>query len=442
MRDLHQQAPEVSEIKFQQIYSLEPFYAGLEFSAPCRGMWTVAHTPMLVPESHQIYVCASGCLQGVVLSVAEYEGLDRYSMVLLEERDIIQGQLEPLFIDGVTDILNKLPKIPKVVLSFTSCIHHFVGTDVDYIYRQLRKRFPNVVFIPCQMDPTMRKSGLPAEERLKQQIYSVWDNVPKDRHGVNVIGNNFPYQHSGDHIQYLESRGYHFHDICDCTSYEQFKSMERNAYNIYHLNSARSTAHKLEQLTGQQSIYLPHSYSYAEIKSNLSSLAQLIGDCAPDVQLMEQRAQDAIDHALQVLGDTPIVIDYTATSRPLGLAWYLLDQGFNVIKIYADTIAPDEEGTLHDLKDHYPDLLLHATVHYDCRLDTRSLANEYSGYLLAIGQKAAYYSGTQYFVNLIENSGYYGFDGITRLANLMVEAMLAPAPVREISAVKGWGCMA
>ena len=44
-----------------------PWKSQLEFSSPARGTWNIVHTGMLIPESHQIFVCAKGCLRGVVL---------------------------------------------------------------------------------------------------------------------------------------------------------------------------------------------------------------------------------------------------------------------------------------------------------------------------------------------------------------------------------------
>ncbi|MEI3189012.1 MAG: hypothetical protein V8S38_04855 [Lachnospiraceae bacterium] len=43
--------------------------------------------------------------------------------------------------------------------------------------------------------------------------------------------------------------------------------------------------------------------------------------------------------------------------------------------------------------------------------------------VLAIGQKAAYFSRSRHFVNLgAEGEGLYGFDGIRRTAELMMDA--------------------
>ena len=47
-----------------------PFASGLEYAAPARGTWNIVHTGMLIPEAHEIFVCAASCLRGVVLTAA------------------------------------------------------------------------------------------------------------------------------------------------------------------------------------------------------------------------------------------------------------------------------------------------------------------------------------------------------------------------------------
>ena len=56
-----------------------PFRSGLEYSSPARGTWNIVHTGMLIPEAHEIFVCAAGCLRGVILTAAEMGLTDRVS---------------------------------------------------------------------------------------------------------------------------------------------------------------------------------------------------------------------------------------------------------------------------------------------------------------------------------------------------------------------------
>ena len=58
-----------------------PFISGLEYASPARGTWNIVHTGMLIPEAHEIFVCAASCLRGVVLTAAEMGASHRFSTV-------------------------------------------------------------------------------------------------------------------------------------------------------------------------------------------------------------------------------------------------------------------------------------------------------------------------------------------------------------------------
>ena len=115
----------------------ELFKSGLEYNAPARGVWNIVHMGLLIPEGHQVYVCAQGCLRGVALTVAETDQMDRLSWVSLSEEDMFDGTLESDVVDGVAEVIEKLPYRPKVVLVFLSCMHLFAGADYEVILVQM-----------------------------------------------------------------------------------------------------------------------------------------------------------------------------------------------------------------------------------------------------------------------------------------------------------------
>ena len=47
-----------------------PFYEGLQYNAPARGVWNIVHTGLLIPKAHHVDACAQGCLGGVSLPAA------------------------------------------------------------------------------------------------------------------------------------------------------------------------------------------------------------------------------------------------------------------------------------------------------------------------------------------------------------------------------------
>ena len=150
-----------------------PFVSGLEYAAPARGTWNIVHIGMLLPESHQIFVCAQACLRGVVLTAAEMGASDRFSTISVEDHNLLDGDMETLIIEGTTDILNRMPERPRAVLIYTSCVHHFIGCDLDYVYRRLREKFPDVDFTDCYMNPIMRKSKMTPDSKMRMQLYSL-----------------------------------------------------------------------------------------------------------------------------------------------------------------------------------------------------------------------------------------------------------------------------
>jgi hypothetical protein len=135
-------------------------------------------------------------------------------------------------------------------------------------------------------------------------------------------------------------------------------------------------------------------------------------------------------------------MDAAATPRPFGLARLLLEHGFEVTEVYADAVLPGDEAAFDWVRRHHPDLLVSAMVDFRMRLrgrDAAGRAEEAGRELVAIGQKAAYFTGTGRFVNMISNDGLFGFTGISRLAGMLEEAFRDERDARSIIQVKARG---
>ncbi|MBR6872614.1 MAG: hypothetical protein IKN17_03795, partial [Ruminococcus sp.] len=163
------------------------FEAGLEYNAPARGVWNIVHTGLLVPEGHQVYVCAQGCLRGVVLTVAETDQMDRLSWVSLSEEDMFDGTLESDVVDGVAEVIEKLPERPRCILIFLSCMHLFAGADYEVILDELRTQFKDIDFIDCYMTPTMRETFSPTVW-LTKRMCALIKPLPLNERSVGIIG--------------------------------------------------------------------------------------------------------------------------------------------------------------------------------------------------------------------------------------------------------------
>lgn len=413
-----------------------PFEPRLEYGCPARGSWNIVHVGMLIPQSHQIYVCGQGCLRGVVLTAAEMNAADRFSTIAIRENNVLEGDMEDLIVDGISDIIGKLKYTPRAILVFTSCIHHFIGCDLPLVYKRLREKFPNIDFTDCYMNPIMRKSGLTPDQLMRKQLYSLLKPRKINNKSINIIGNNFPTDESSELVQLIRNHGYQLKDITLTKTYEEYQEMSESFMNISYNPAVIPGGEYLKEKLNQKYLYLPLSYGYEEIENNLDLLCENLNIEKQDWSNNKLLAEKALKKAKEVINDAPIVIDYTATMRPLSLARLLLEHDFNVTSVYMDAITSDEKDDFEFLKGNYPSLKLYSTIHVKMRVLNRESKEK----TLAIGQKAAYFTSSNNFINIVEGGGMYGFDGICKLANLMVDAFENEKDAKKLIQIKGLGC--
>ena len=413
-----------------------PFHSGLEYASPARGTWNIVHTGMLIPEAHEIFVCAASCLRGVVLTAAEMGAAHRFSTVEIKENNLLDGDMEYHVIDGVSDILERLPKKPPVVLVYTSCVHHFAGCNLGMIYDTLRDRFPDIDFVDCYMNPIMRKSGLTPDQLMRSRLYFPLKPRPIRKGTVSIIGNDLPSNEDNDLMVLLKENGFRIHEITSCKTYEEYQQMAESEFNICYYPAAVAGCKMLSERLRSTSVYVPFSFDFAEIDAGFSALAEKLGIPLQDSTAKRQACIDALKETLDLIGNTPIAIDYTYSPRPLGLAKLLLDQGFNVQRVYLDAVTGEEKKVFEDLQAQYPTLELFPTVHASMRFLAQKEPSDY----LAIGQKAAHFLNTSHFVNVVEGGGMLGYQAVLKTLGLMREAFLEEKDTRNLIQIKGMGC--
>ncbi len=451
-----------------------PFRSGLEYSSPARGTWNIVHTGMLIPEAHEIFVCAAGCLRGVVLTAAEMGAQDRFSTVAVRENNLLDGDMEDLVIEGVTDILNKLPEIPPAVLVYTSCVHHFTGTDLDLIYRTLRERFPETDFTDCYMNPIMRKSGLTPDQLMRSRLYMLLHERAKRPDAVAIIGNDLPTDEDSDLMKALRGAGLKVHEITSCRTYDEYQEMAESSVYISYYPDAAPGGDMLAERLGGTHFALKFSFDYDEIDETFEELAKVLGIKPRSIEetaSLRKQCEEEIEKTKELIGSTPVSIDYTYCPRPFGLAKLLLDHGFRVERVYADSIPGGDRTAFEALKKEHPDMLIYPTVHAGMRFANTvnseraadasggtgtpagrvadasggadTLAKRAAGRpqtVLAIGQKAAYFDDTDRFVNIVEGGGMIGYEAVTRTMELIRDAYTNSKEMKELVQVKGLGC--
>ena len=338
----------------------EFFTSGLEYNPPARGVWNIVHTGMLVPETHEIFACAQGCLRGVILTAAEMNALDRMSWISVSEQDMFDGTLESDVVDGVSEIIQKLPYRPRAVLLYLSCIHLFAGCDFDIIIDQLKEKFNDIRFSDCYMTPTMRKTISP-DAKMRMQLYDALEPTDIDKKSVNILGNDRATDENSELVKLIKENGFTLRDITACRTYDEYLEMAKSAVNIAYLPTAAIGCEEVSKRLGTKGLYLPNAFEADKIRANMARLAEVLGVDTPDLSKQEEEAHNALEKARAVVGDTAIAIDFTAVTQPFGLAELLCSHGFNVRYIINDALG--EDGDAFDrLKESHPDIEIYSAV--------------------------------------------------------------------------------
>ncbi len=427
----------IPEVRIGEAAFPQPFASTLEYNAPIRGTWNIVHVGMLLPESHQIYACAAGCLRGVIQTAAEMRAMNRMSWIAVDEADMFNGQLEESLITGTAEVLARLTHKPRAILLFISCIHQFAGCDMARVIHELSIRYPDIAFIDCYMTPTMRKSGLTPDQLTRRQIYALLPKTPPRPKTVSIIGNDRATSAESDLMRLFAHAGWTVRDITLCHSYDEFLATADSALDVTTFLPAKAAAEALALRTCRTHLHLPLSYTRTEIIAHLQCLADYL--CVPpgDYDAAWADASAELTQLRKELGTMPIAIDYTATPRPLGLARLLLEHNFNVECVYADVFSPEEREDFACLQKTFPQLLLKPTVH-PAMLNAHPV--QANPALLAIGQKAAWFGNTPHFVNIVSGGGLWGFAGIRHLAMLMRDAANNFSDTAAVIQYKGIGC--
>ena len=425
-----------SVVRAGETTSTALFDSKLEFNPPAHGTWNIVHIGMLVPESHQIYVCALNCMRGVVLTAAEMGALDRFSCVVLKEEDITRGTVEQVTLEGIRDVLHKLPRLPRSVIVFPVCTHLFLGVPMNRVYRQLEEEFPQVDFVRAFMDPISKKRMIP-DKRLRKVMYDPLRPCAADDGVVALLGSDIAPLADSDLRQIVSRSGGRLVSAHDCSTYDEYLGMARAGLIVSVFPNGEYGARKTAERLGRPHLHLPSTFSYDEIEQQEKRLCEALGASLPDFASERARCDAELAETHSLLGDTPIALDAIAHPRPLGMARLLIEHGFAVREVYLDAVNGEEAQELDWLREHAPEVELSSTVLPELRVASRERERE----MLAIGPRAAWFTGTSHFVHIVQDGGLWGFAGVRALARLMREAWEREKDAQDIIPRKGLGCV-
>jgi hypothetical protein len=400
----------------------------LDYVSPAHGGWGVVRIAALVPESHQFFVCPSACGRHGALGGAVNGIKDRISYLFITEADIVSGDFEKMIIENVGLLFEALGKKPKVLFIFTACLDDLLGTDHEPILARLSAMYPEVQFRHCTMNPISLDTPYPPGVTIQMNMFSLLEKREKKQRAVNVLGSNVTFDESCDLKQMLKVKGWKVFQISDYSTFEAFQEMGEAMLNIVTSPVTLKAAQEMEKRLGIPYITAYVNYDPEEIAMFYERLSGKLGeDFQPLTEPFREKAEAKIQEALRVIGDYPIAVDYQAVLKPYSLALMLVRHGFHVGMIASDGVASHEKENFDALRVEAPLLLVENPMSHEAV----KFLHEGKKYL-CIGFDCGYMTGSGKVLNIMEDEGLYGYDGICRMMDGMMEAYCYKADVKSM----------
>lgn len=398
--------------------SCPEFAKTLHYVSPAHGGWGVIRVAALIPDSYMLFVAPFACGRHGALGGIINNCKDKVSYLFIDESDIVSGHYEHLIPGAVEELFTYLPKRPKVLCIFVSCLDDLLGTDHKSLDAELEEQFKGTRFLECHMNPFKGDTKTPPAIGLQNSIYSLLEKRPHNAKQINMIGNNAFVRPECELFSLLKTCGISVKHLGTCKDYEDFMKMSESCFNLVLSPTAKMAAERMEKAFATPFFTSFVSYDPDEIEADYHRLEEALNIKLPDFSSYKTEAIESIKTIQKTVGDYPIVIDYQAVRKPFTLAKVLLDYGFNVQMICSENGVPafEKEACLKVLQKN-PDIkIIDAISHKTACFEYENMK------CLCIGFDAGYMTKSKHVVVQVDDEGLYGFFAIKMLMKQIATA--------------------
>ncbi len=393
----------------------------LHYSSPANGGRGIVRTGMLVPEAVELFVCPFACGRHGSIAAVKQGFKDRLFYLYLDQADIIEGY-DDAIIPAVDDLIEVLPKRPKVILIFVSCLDDLIGTDHEALNTALSEKYPDIKFRSCHMNPISLGGKLPPPISIQNNMYSLLDKQNELDMGVNTIGSLAAVSQESEIHEFLKALGYgELRHISLYDTFEGYQNMAKSQFNIVLAPAGRQAAAQMEKKHGKPFIFQPVTYRMEEIRQNYEGMAKWLSKEMSDdfdIEIYEKHTQEVIDRALAAVGSMPIIVDASAVVRAFDMARALLEYGFNVIRVQTQDCIKIDKANMEWLINEHPEVEIMQSQHHKAVLQDKRVKDS-----IAIGVDGAYLAGSDYVVDMFADEGMYGYHGVVCVMNKLEHAL-------------------
>lgn len=388
------------------------------------GNWGIVRMGTLVPECHMLFVCPYACGRHNSIGALRHGYKDRISYLFVESQDLAVGSIEKDLAASVDQILRELPSRPRVFLIYFSCVLYMIGFDWDAAIDELSEKHPDIAFRPCMMNPIAADKKPPVPAMMKT-LCSLWEPSRVKTRDINLLGSYISLGENHELRRLLrEDGGRGLRHFLDAAEYREYRSMGSSCLNLVirpeGLAAAQAWSSSIPYL------FLPVSYHVETVDEQYKTLLAALGIQA-DLQPDRERALRAVRSARQVIGDRPLAVDSSAVCMPFSLAVALREYGFTVSDIFAEAPVLETEK-ISAKKAKRAGIAFHSV--------SDPVTRERKGRLgraeIAVGYVAGYDSGAPFAVDLMMDEGMFGYDGIIRLMEKLVQAVREPTALEAM----------
>ena len=376
--------------------------ATLAFNSPGAEGFGVKRAGLAVPDSIMLIV-APGCCgrnTSLISSMREYD--NRFFYLMMDETDIVTGR--------------HLKKIPKAVEEICNCcVDALLGTDMERVCRKAEER-AGLPVRPCYMYALTREGRKPPMVHVRQSLYSLLEPKKKKGNVVNLLGFFSPLIDECELYDLLHSAGVKtIHEISRCKDYEEYQTMSEANFNLVLHPEARFAAEDFHNRLQIPFIELRRLYQTDKIASQYQAFGKVLGVTFSD-EVYREKAEETVAKFKEKRPDASFAIGECMNGDPFEMALAMIKYGFKVPEIYG-TLTAENFIYLNQLSQLSPETKVFSNMeptmlYYD---------PEKSGVNMTIGKDAGYYHPDQPNVIWNQDRQPYGYAGVTRLFETLLE---------------------
>lgn len=400
----------------------------LSYSIPDVGR---KKSQLRIPESHTLYVCPQSCARRQFLRAIRNGEADKVSVLKLTQADLVSGDYEGEVARAIEQLLQVLPQAPRVLQIIVHCIDDFLGTDGENLVAGLREEFPQLRFTLMHENPISVDVARDALSKMQSGLYAPLEIPARHDTGVNTLGSFEPLPAESEIFAFLDALvAGPLRHIATCENFDEYQQMAASAVSISLDRRGDSTVQSLAERFATLPLIWHATYSLDQVKNKYQQLLSLLQEgCMFDAAALtrtqsvladaEQAAKEAIDHARQAVGDTPLVVDSSTSFSPCDLARELAEYGFNVKAVVVFHMKGAEVEQEQRLLEAFPQVQV---IKDQSALNLQQ--TEQLGDALSIGVDGEFLFGCKRVVRgIYHDEGAFGYQGIRKLMSLMTQAV-------------------